>query len=286
MELKPTSSEITEAVLLRIDREQIAPRPRWHFVLREGVVWSCGALSVGIGAVAVAATLFEIRFAWWDMYLATHESFLEFSLDALPFVWLVCIVLFASVTYASIRYTKKGYRYPVYILLVGSVVLSGVSGAVLYGVGLGEFFDEEVGYFVPMHRSLMDRERVRWLKLDQGRLAGIVREVPISEGSLWLEGPDGVPYEININDFSQPDRTLLRTGEHVRVIGVPATDTQALHGCIIMMKRDDILRHIHMVHGRIDVDNIAGSERNVLFARSTLCKGVRPYARLAPQTSH
>ncbi len=273
-----------ESVLSRIVREGIAPRPRWHFLLREGCVWTVGALSVAVGSLAVAGIWFELNHAWWDFYEATHDTFLTFALDALPFVWVVGSGLFALLAYASIRYTKRGYRYPLQTLLIGSLALSGVGGTLLYAVGMGEFVDEEVGAFVPMHRSLLERERTLWMHPEEGRIAGIVKEIPSAEGRMWLQGVDDVGYRIDLTDFAPLERERLRIGDHVRVIGIPTTTIGMLHGCVLLMRGDDILRRAHRPVGMppVPLPVPRNTERNVFFARSTECKGVAPYVRLAP----
>ena len=43
-------------ILARIEHECIVPKPRWHFLLREGVVISLGVFAVSVGALAVTAT--------------------------------------------------------------------------------------------------------------------------------------------------------------------------------------------------------------------------------------
>ena len=276
--------ETVRSIFERIERESISPRPRWHFLFREGVVISLGVFAVTVGSLAVAAILFEMRNAWWGFYDATHESFLGFFVDALPYVWLVGFALFAAVAYLSVRYTKRGYRYPLHIILGSSVALSGVCGVIFYSTGFGAFIDEDMGSFVPLGHSLLDRESALWRMPQNGRIAGIVREIPYAEPVVWLESIDRVPYKIDVTDFSLSDRAVLRIGDVVRVVGVPTTTPGVLHGCLFLMRSDDVLRHVHsmMRRGETDAGEAHTRERNILSARSTLCKGVRSFARLVP----
>ncbi len=97
-----------ETILSRIEKEGMCPRPRWQFFLREGVIWTVGIASIGVGALAVAATLFEVRHAWWDAYEATHETFLTFLITK---EWLSCrFFLFFCVDSGSFSFhIKKVY---------------------------------------------------------------------------------------------------------------------------------------------------------------------------------
>ncbi len=276
-----------ETILSRIEKEGMCPRPRWQFFLREGVIWTVGIASIGVGALAVAATLFEVRHAWWDAYEATHETFLTFLIDALPAMWIASLGVFTLLAYASVRYTKRGYVHSIPIVFLGIVLLNSIGGVALYAFGAGEFADEQVGVWMPFQRPLLERERTRWMMPEEGRVAGVVREMPFGEPIVWIEAVDGIPYAIDITDFSRPDRARMRVGDQMRVLGVPTTTPEILHGCVIFIKSDDVLvrAYPHQTREMKRVSRTAqkGSESSTLFARSTLCKGMKSFVRLAPQ---
>ena len=274
---------LAHAVLLRIDREEIVPTPRWHFMLREGVVWSVGVVSVGVGILAVVAIIFEMRNAWWEHYEATHESLLTFAVETLPLIWLLGLVLFSTLLYASVRHMRRGYRYAVHTLVLASIGISGVGGVAVYVLGGGQFADESIGRFVPFQHPFIEREHMRWMDPESGRLTGIVREVPFAESVVWLEGADGDVYQVNTAGFAQSERQTVNVGDFVRIIGVPTTTPHALYGCVFFIQNGDILERLHVrgVVGKEAFDS--ARERKQLFARSSECKGVAPYARLLPK---
>ncbi|MBX9907050.1 hypothetical protein K2X96_04115 [Patescibacteria group bacterium] len=269
---------MSESVLACIVRDGICPRPRWHFLMKEGVMWTLGGLSIFVGALAIAGLLFELRYAWWDVYEATHDSFFMFMLDALPLVWLILFILFLIPVYHLLRSTSRGYRYSFLLVVCVSLVSTGVMGVGFYSFGMGRFIDERVGAFVPFHNPLLSRERMTWMKPTDGRLAGIIREVPYGDTGFWLEGADGSPYRIEMN-VDVNSRLMLRAGEYVRVVGMPTTTPGILEGCIIFMKNDDILRRAHM-HEKFETNE--EGERKILISRTKECKDVRPYVRFAP----
>lgn len=278
------TSATAVSVFARIEREQISPRPRWHFLAREGVVWTLGVVSVGVGALAVAGTLFELRNTWWGVYEATHESFVDFGIDALPYVWLAVFCIFAYSAHWSLLTTKRGYRYSFVAVVVGSLAVTGAAGTGLFVLGAGRMVDEQVGAYIPFHRPLSVRERSVWLLPTEGRLAGIVREVPFTESMFWIEGVNGDPYRVFM-DIPTNDRAHLRVGEQVRIAGIPTTTAGVLEGCIVFIHDDDVLRdRAQRRLGMDDRDDEAHSrERKTLFSRNTWCRNTRPYARLVPQ---
>ncbi len=275
--------KVTEAVFARILREGITPRPRWQFLLRESVIWGAGGFSVAIGAIAVAAVLFELRNAWWDAYEATHDNLLTFTFDALPFVWVACLVVFTGLIYASIRYTKRGYRHTIQSIVLISMGLSAAGGVTAYLIGGGQFADEQVGSMMPFHRSLIMRERMMWTEPEKGRVAGIVRNIPLEENAVWVEDLDGDEYRIDTTDFDADDRLLVHVGEQIRILGIPTTTPHVLHGCIIFEKANDVLRRAY-AHPPLGIaEDQKHHERITLTARSIECKGLRPFAYFAPK---
>jgi hypothetical protein len=278
------SDRIAGAVLRRIREESIEPRPRWHFLMREGVIWALGAVSIVVGALAVAGILFELRFAAWDLYLATHESFFDFVFDALPFVWLVLFGLFGTAVCLSVRHTRRGYRYPPAILIGGSFVASCVVGSAIFLVGAGRFVDESLGRLVPLHQPLFERERMLWSSTEKGRISGVVIDAP-REGYMGIEGPDRVLYRVDMSGFEPIERTYVRAGDHVRVIGVPTSTPEAMFGCAVFIRPDDVLMRAARIPESAPefIEEISMLERKILFARTTPCKDVRPFTRLLPK---
>jgi hypothetical protein len=264
-----------DAVLAQITKDHITPRPRWHFLAEEGAIWALGVLSVVIGAFAVAAILFELRYAAWDLYLATHESFIDFILDALPFVWIALFGLFGVAVYQSIRHTKRGYRYSLGQLLAASLASSVVAGVCIFVVGGGRFIDEGIGHYMPLHTSLFERERHAWDAADIGRLAGVVEEVHGQKRIFLLRTMGHEYYSVDVSGFDDAE-TIVAEGDHVRILGIPSSTPRWLFGCAIFVKSDDVL------FSRALNTPLSVAEKKTFFARTTHCREVRPYARLAP----
>jgi len=277
--------EVSERILARIKGEGIAPRPRWHFLAQESGVWALGTLSVFVGGLAVAALLFEIRYAWWDYYAATHDSLAVFVVDALPFVWLVAFGVFAYAAYIAVRYTKRGYRYAISTLLLVSLVASALLGVCLYAFGLGQLMDEDVGHYIPLHQPLIDRERTLWDAPHEGRVAGRVLSVDPDTHRMHIQDINGAAYVVDLSGFTPEDRWQVRAGDYARVVGTPFIPPAESMGCILLMKGDDILKRAHRLP-KGDVEPWVErdmSERKILLARTTVCKDVAPYMRLFPQ---
>ncbi len=113
---------LAKRVLGRIEEEGIHPRPRLLFLAGNWGFWALGAASVLLGAAAIAAALFEIVNAGWGLRAALHHDIFSFVLKVMPVVWLLSLLLFIALGYLNIRRTKRGYRYPLSLIVLASVV--------------------------------------------------------------------------------------------------------------------------------------------------------------------
>ena len=76
-------------VLERIEQEAITPTPRWQFFVGEGVLWLIWLGTVIFGSAALSITAYVALSASYALYEATHENFVTFLIESMPYLWLV-----------------------------------------------------------------------------------------------------------------------------------------------------------------------------------------------------
>ncbi len=210
-------SDMTSSVLSRITKEHVTPTPRSHFIFKEGVVWSVGGLSVLLGGLGVAAIIFTVRYSEWEYFDATHDNFLNFLLDIMPYTWIIALILFAVLAYESVRHTKRGYRYHVPVLILGSVGASVALGSVIYAFGAGPFIDRQIGSFIPLHRNLRDTKLAFWNQPDRGIMAGVITEISSTRDEFKLATPSHEIHSIRMDSLPEKVRGTVVVGEAMRV---------------------------------------------------------------------
>lgn len=277
------SPELAGRIIARINEEHITPRPRWQFVLENWVFWTIGGVAVLVGAIAVAGAFFKIVHAGWQYQVATHDTWLAFVLDAAPLVWLLLLVAFILIGYFNIRFTKRGYRYPFIVIVVGVVLSSTSVGVGLYALGLGEVFDDALGQ-VPFYHPVSMVQQGLWSRPDRGLIAGeVLREN--EDGSFTLQEFNGPTWTVDGTDLRGPDEAVIDEGKLVRVVGVPVSATSTasttpFHACFVFPW--DLPPHGNQPPSSLPmkVFGPTQSKSNIGVARSLLCTGVRPYASL------
>lgn len=119
--MEPTNST-TEKIIAAIEQQQVTPRPKMYFVLRNSILWIPGVLTTGLGAYTIAGALYGILHPHWE----NAQYF------TIPLLWVISFGLFSIVTTSLIQRTRGGYRYTAGQLLLISVTASIILGIVTY----------------------------------------------------------------------------------------------------------------------------------------------------------
>jgi len=275
---------LTKRVLEQIEGERVAPRPRWEFVLENWFFWTLGGVAVALGAFAAAAALFEIANAGWAFYAKTHPDLLTFFIQAAPFLWLIALAVFIFVGYTNIRRTKRGYRYPFWIIACGAVLTSIVLGTALFAAGFGQEIDEAIGDHPPFYRPVVVEEHSWWENPSRGLLGGMVVAVSGANDSFTLQDFNGSSWTIDASELSTTSLAAVERGGQVRVIGVPDPDaTSTLEACYVFAWQTYGAHNPAPPPAPFAV--IPPPNETIAPAtRSDECKGIRPYGppRAAP----
>jgi hypothetical protein len=164
----------TDKLLGAIKKDNLSPRPRWQFLLKNYIIYITGALALLIGAVAVSVIIYLVKFNDWGFYYHTKKTFLEFFFLTAPYFWILFLGLFIFIVYYNFKHTPKGYRYPSWALVLASIVLSIFLGIAFFALGLGEKIDDTLGRRAPFYSHIFNRQIDFWSQPDQGRLSGII----------------------------------------------------------------------------------------------------------------
>ncbi len=268
MNNNPTNS-LSGKILDRIEKENIQPASRLRMRLQTDGFWILWFFSILIGAAAVAGTLFVFLHNDWKFYSAVYDNFLDFIFDTLPYIWFLTVVVFILLAHQNVRHTKYGYRYPFGAIILLSVLSSLIVGVCLYVIGLGNFIDQDVGGYIPLHSTLIETQESRWNQPEKGLLAGTLTYVAPDFSSFEITSFDGHKWRLGAENLEHIDLLILSENTEVRVVGIAEThgfDPDLFHPCLVLPWMKPI--------GQYE------NERNILDERNNICKGVRPYELL------
>ncbi len=214
-----SNESLKTCILERIDREGVCPRPRVWFQTRECVVWTLWLISVVIGALAVAVTLYAFVIRRYALFEVTHGSFWWSLATALPYIWLFTFVGMAAFAVYNVRHTKRGYRYPLWQILLSSMVVSILAGFGLHVAGLGFVTDTMLGERLALYQSQQKYERQLWQQPAEGRLVAAWEGRTDDEQLIVMRDIDGVTWTVDVAEVDHDDYAMLQSGQLVKVLG-------------------------------------------------------------------
>lgn len=231
--MNTTPPNLKDQVLTRIDREKVCPRGRFLFLCYDSLVWLFWGLSVAVGSVAVAVSLFVITNSRTALYEVTHGSFWMFLVQNAPWLWLVLFGIMVMFAILNLKYSRRGYRLAVVHIMASSVLLSIVGGGLLQVVSVGYMVDSMLGKRVALYSSQQKMERELWLMPHEGRLVGRqVLSTTAPTSTVIFEDATGVRWTMDVRDMPAKDMMLLSTNQSVRIVGTTTyPHERRFHAC-------------------------------------------------------
>lgn len=210
--------DLSESILSKIKEEKIRPKSRWQFVLQDYVVWFVFFVSLFLGSVSVAVTLYLLQINDWGAYAVVTPNFFTFILLTLPYFWLIVFPVFIWISYRYFQHTKTGYRLEFVRIVVFNLGASCILGVSFYAVGIGRFADNVFVKRAPFYgQMMMEREKI-WHNPEKGAVAGKIGEV--EEGEYFeLVGMRGEKLIIKYSSAEIVGGVEVEEGEMVKVFG-------------------------------------------------------------------
>lgn len=232
VDTKDNTSSVCSDVLRRIESNQIQPRSRLFFQTRECVVWTFWFISVLLGALAVAVTLYVSLSVPHTLYEATHRNLLTALVSALPYLWFLVFFATGYLAIVNLRYTNRGYRYKTVTLLGSSVVISFLLGAVLQAVGHGYNLDRVLGEWIEFYPSYEKQKYAMWQEPEEGRMIGTIMVLDTAtstdgtDESLLFSDVTENMWHIDTSELRDSDIEVLLASdlEPVRLMGTTTSE--------------------------------------------------------------
>lgn len=215
---------LPEKIIEEIKNRGIAPKPRWHFLLKRSVLWSLTAISTALGGIAVAVIIFIFidNDAGARAYL--NESIFMDLLETIPYLWFGTLLLIIGITQYAVRHTKFGYRYTT-IRIVGVVIVSSVLlGIALNTLEVGERVQDFLALKVPYYKELVSTSKDVWSRPEKGLLGGNITDV-ISSEEFKLTDFQSKDWLIDSGQIEITDGTIIKPGSIIKIIGTKEDST-------------------------------------------------------------
>lgn len=214
-----TDKNIGKKTLESIKDQNIKPRPKWEFMLRNYFIWFVSFLSLLVGGLSFAMILYMLDNSYGDVYSQAGVSVWGQIWLMLPYFWVILLLLFIFLVFYNFKHTEKGYKFRIPFILSMSVLGSIVLGLVFYGSSIAGAVDRNMASHVPGYGAMCncDHKQELWLRPQEGFLAGIVQrekgkgfDLSDLKGKMWF---------IDTQEARIRSAVRIEKGEPVKVIG-------------------------------------------------------------------
>jgi hypothetical protein len=157
-------SKISENIVGQIRESGIRPKARWRFVVANLLLLLALIATVVVGGLVMSLVFLKIGDLDWEYLSWGGERGLPRILESLPLIWLLLLVLMLLLSVWVFEKTEAGYRFRPVWLVLGSIAVSTIFGAVAYALHGPEMVDAFLRNALPAYHQ-MEQERLRQFHL-------------------------------------------------------------------------------------------------------------------------
>lgn len=212
-------TDISKSTLQKIKKEKIRPFGKKRFFLKKSFIWILFGLSICLGIIATSVAIFQLKHADWDLYHQSNYSLLKFLALAVPYFWVIFILVFMGIAFNYFRQTEKGYRYNSFLLIFISVVISLIGGLALNQTDFSERLEIVFHENIPIYRRINRGRHRMWMSPDQGFLAGKIDHI-VSEKEIGLTDLHGNRWRVDVSETIWRGRLASEMGLEIKIIGM------------------------------------------------------------------
>ena len=290
-ENKQKNININKKVLDTLSEKNICLKPEWEFTLKNSSIWILGIVTIFAGALSISASIFVFKNIQFNAYKATHENILTFFIEFIPVIWIILLILFIFSAHYLVRHTDTGYKYKLWLIILGSLLASFILGVAMYFFGFGQVVDRDFGKHIPYHKNIELRNDQAWNHPEEGLLSGYVI---LEEEGFLLKDFEGSEWNLIVDEKDLRSNDILNNPnlEKVRLVGILESEHEegdVFYVCHVMpytIKNPKTFgqkppRDLEERSGIGFEENFERNlERKSDDERSNKCKDVRPYQRL------
>jgi len=212
-------NKFSDKILQEITKRDIKPIPKWLFICSQITWWFLFSLSILVGSLTVAFSIFMIKGQDWDVFSKNKMSLAHTIMVVTPYIWIVVLGILAGLSSFYFKHIKKAYKKPFKKMFLGSIVLSLIIGVSLSFTDLVGHFDNYLSTRCPVCQKALDSQSMAWMRPEQGFLSGVITDS--ADGYLIINDLKNNHWRLIFNDQSTVQAEAdLAIGQKIKVIGI------------------------------------------------------------------
>ena len=211
-------NKLSELILNKIKNENIIPRPRWHFVALHVLLFVALIISIALGAIAFGLIFRSFGDVDWEIVGRAGRGPVRGFFLLLPYLWFAFLGVVLFLGGKIFSKTKTGYRYKLMLMVLLSVIISLILGAIFYFAGGAHSFENELANRVRPYAQWMEKREKAFVAPDEGVLVGMVTDIKKDE-QLMIVDFNGTKWAVDISKAVHKNDFKPEVGRSVGAIG-------------------------------------------------------------------
>ena len=165
--------KLSQDIIGKIKKEHIQQKAEYIFIVKNIFFTIFFLFSLLLGAIAfslITYAIFEIDF---ELFSSPMVPRFQYLLSVVPLFWLISLLLFLILANFSAKHIKKGYKIPLWMLVVFNIIGSIVLGLILYFSGGADFLDQKTSLGFHRHQQMIKL----WNRPEEGFLSGKMTKI-------------------------------------------------------------------------------------------------------------
>jgi hypothetical protein len=208
----------------KIKQENLRPKARWRFTLKNVMAWLGFVSAAFIGAVSFSVILFAIQQVDFNVVDHISHSLLELFLSMIPMVWILCLIVFVSMAAISLQYSKKAYKLGSLKLIGLCVAFSILTGTLFFYSGGAKWLEQAFDTNIDIYESIQDRKTKMWTQPTEGYLSGIIQSV--DDNAFELRDFTDKLWQVEYQDVDIVPSVSVIPNEKIKMIGKMTGDNK------------------------------------------------------------
>ncbi len=219
------SKQLSDKIMQEIKASGVVPKPKWQFATKRNLLWALVAITVVLGALAVAVIIFIFVDHDANSRKYLDESVFEDLVQTIPFVWFGLLTLLVGLTHYLVRHTEFGYRDSVKqivgLVLISSFVLGGLLSLFETGERVQDYLIERV----PHYSDLVSDSMGIWSQPEKGLLGGKILGIRSSDEIQLTDFRHNV-WLVDVGEVDNLDQIGLKRDVKIKIIGTQESDSE------------------------------------------------------------
>jgi len=207
----------TKSIIDKIKEENIKQKPKWYFVLSKILNLLTFIICMLIGSLSFSVILFSIQQTDFDLISHMSHSRIELFLSLLPFFWITVLLIFLFGAIFIFKKSERGYKYPLYQLVVLTTAISFLFGTLFFIGGGSHWLENVFAEKVNFYENIHEKKMIMWMRPEEGFLSGTIEKV--SEDEMQLTDFSNKKWNVNYKDAYIHKIVFIKKGEKVKLIG-------------------------------------------------------------------